>query len=153
VAAWKDVEQQAPDFAKAVRAAFDAHKHKTLATLRKDGSPRISGTEMAFALGDVWMGGMTGARKAADLLRDPRMALHSATADPELTLGDAKLSGRAIEVPDEATWHAVFPEAPPFDEAHLFRVDISEAALTRVEGDKLVIQSWSEAGGLRTIER
>jgi len=63
------------------RPLFDAHKHKTLATLRKDGSPRISGIEVDFVDGDLWLGAMWQSRRALDLRRDPRFALHSATAD------------------------------------------------------------------------
>lgn len=40
MARWNDVVDSAPELAAAVRAFFDAHEHKTLATLRKDGSPR-----------------------------------------------------------------------------------------------------------------
>ena len=59
--------------ATAVQAVFDAHKHKTMATLRADGSPRISGTEAPIREGEVWLGAMPGSRKVADLLRDPRV--------------------------------------------------------------------------------
>lgn len=100
MAAWSEFEAEAPDLAASVRAAFEAHKHKTIATLRRDGSPRISGTEATFVNGDIWLGSMPGARKAKDLRRDPRMALHSSTADETLSLGDAKVSGKAVEVDD-----------------------------------------------------
>ena len=43
MARWQDVVDSEPEFATAVRALFDARRHKTIATLRKDGSPRISG--------------------------------------------------------------------------------------------------------------
>ncbi|HEY1567756.1 MAG TPA: hypothetical protein VGF68_12095 [Solirubrobacteraceae bacterium] len=46
--AWRDVEVAEPEFAARVRALFDAHRHKTIATVRADGSPRISGIEAAF---------------------------------------------------------------------------------------------------------
>jgi hypothetical protein len=48
VATWNDVKKAAPDLAVAVQRSFDAHIHKTLATLRADGSPRISGQEASF---------------------------------------------------------------------------------------------------------
>ena len=63
-------------------ALFDAHRHKTIATLRADGSPRISGIEAAFENGDLIFASMPNARKGVDLHRDPRFALHSATVDP-----------------------------------------------------------------------
>jgi hypothetical protein len=154
MARWDDVAAAEPAFAEAVQSVFDAHKHKTLATLRADGSPRISGTEATFAQGDLWLGSMGGSMKARDLQRDPRMALHSATIDLELQHGDAKISGRAEEIHDADRWRAVFgDEAPPPDEAHMFRIDVTDVVLTRVEGELLVIDSWSEGRGMRRVER
>ncbi|WP_279582144.1 pyridoxamine 5'-phosphate oxidase family protein [Fodinicola feengrottensis] len=80
--AWRDVEAAEPEFARRVRALFDAHKHKTIATLRADGSPRISGIETVFEAGELGFGSMPKARKGADLRRDPRFALHSSTRRP-----------------------------------------------------------------------
>ena len=98
--AWQDVEQGEPEFAQRVRALFDAHRHKTIATLRSDGSPRISGIEAGFEDGELVFGSMASSRKGADLRRDPRFALHSATIDPvegseAQWPGEAKISGRA----------------------------------------------------------
>src|SRR6185312_1938768 len=67
---WSEVEKSEPEFAAKVRGIFDARKHKTIATLRADGSPRISGIEAEFADGELTFGSMPGARKAADLHRD-----------------------------------------------------------------------------------
>ena len=115
--AWHDVERSVPDFAQRVRLLFDAHRHKTIATLRADGSPRISGIEAAFEAGELTFGSMPNARKGADLRRDQRFALHSATVDPvegsaAQWPGEAKISGRAIhagptlEGPDGDLFHA-----------------------------------------------
>src|SRR5688500_9406043 len=98
MASWSDVARAEPEFAQTVQRRFDAHKHKTLATLRKNGAPRISGVEATFGGGELWLGMMPGSRKALDLRRDPRLALHSATLDPAVSEGDAKLSGRGVEV-------------------------------------------------------
>ena len=119
--AWQDVEQAEPEFAQRVRALFDAHRHKTIATLRADGSPRISGIEAVFEDGELVFGSMPNARKGADLRRDPRFALHSATVDPvegseAQWPGEAKISGRAIaagpitEGPDGDRFHADIAE-------------------------------------------
>jgi hypothetical protein len=162
MARWSEIESAAPEFAAAVRQCFDANKHKTMATLRADGAPRISGTEIDFVAGDVYLGSMLGAVKARDLLRDPRIAIHSATVDTELTVGDAKLAGRAIAVtePEElARFMAAHPgddDSPgPPEEFHLFRVDISEVSIVRIgdPADHLVIESWHEGRGVSRIER
>ena len=160
MASWEKFATDAPELADATRARFEAHGLATLATLRRDGSPRISGVEVLFALGELWIGSMPGARKAADLQRDPRLALHNATVDKEVKDGDAKVSGRAVEVTDEATVaafvkeveaHTGHPSPPgPF---HLFRVDVTEVATVRPAGDHLLIESWREGEAPRRVER
>src|SRR5215218_11225308 len=106
MANWSEVEAAAPELAARVRATMDAYKHKVLATLRRDGSPRVTGIEATFTDGELWLGMMPGSRKAMDLRRDPRLALHSASLDPPedptTWPGDAKLAGRAVEVDDPA---------------------------------------------------
>ena len=50
---WNEITADAPELSERVKVAFDAHKHKVMATLRADGSPRISGTELDFCDGDL----------------------------------------------------------------------------------------------------
>lgn len=146
----------APEFAKAVRKLFDAHRHKTVATLRRDGSPRISGIEASFEDGELLLGMMEGSRKALDLRRDPRLALHSASVDPvdgQTWKGDAKIAGRAAEITDAARI-AAFASSPE-QRFHLFRVDVTEVVLTQLgePADHLVIELWKESQELRRMER
>jgi hypothetical protein len=167
VATWAEVEAAVPDLAAAVRAAFDAHTHKVVATLRADGSPRLSGNEAVFGdfgfrVGELWLGMMHRSVKALDLLSDPRLALHSAPVDAELKLGDAKLAGRAVEETDpevirafaaaSAAEHGGVEPPSPF---HLFRVDVGDVGLVRIGDppDHLVVESWSPAAGYRRTER
>jgi hypothetical protein len=91
MASWHDVAASEPAFARAVSGLLDAHRHKTIATLRRDGSPRISGIEAFFFGEDLWFGSMWEARKAIDLRRDSRFALHSASIDPPEWKADIKL--------------------------------------------------------------
>jgi hypothetical protein len=162
MASWNEVQHAVPELASAVQAAFDAHKHKVLATLRADGSPRLSGNEATFRDGDVWLGMMHRSRKALDLLRDPRMELHSAPVDVELKLGDARLAGRAVEITDAGvirTFGAASADEhegqEPPEAFHLFRVDVTDITLIRIgdPADHLVIESWSAAAGHKRIER
>src|SRR3954465_11997966 len=118
VTAWRDFEKAEPEFAQRVRALFDAHRHKTIATVRADGSPRISGIETVFEDGELVFGSMADARKGADLRRDPRFALHSATVDPvegseAQWPGEAKIAGRALS-----------------EDGERFRVDVAEVVHT-----------------------
>ena len=63
---WRDVVEAEPEFAGRVRALFEAGRHKTIATLRADGSPRISGIECEFTEdGELQFGSMPHARKGA----------------------------------------------------------------------------------------
>lgn len=156
MASWKEIEAQAPELAARARAAFDRHAHKTLATLRRDGSPRISGSEVVFADGELWMGSMPGAVKALDLRRDPRFALHSASEDPPGREGDAKVAGRVDEVRDGDRKAAILGGDHTAGAAHLFRAEISELVVTRVAGDPpdhLLIESWHEGRGTSRRER
>jgi hypothetical protein len=161
LARWHEFVAAAPEFAGAVQAIFDAHRHKTLATLRRDGSPRISGIEANIKDGELWLGAMWRSMKALDLQRDPRFSLHSASVDPpdnqlEWT-GDAKLSGRVEEITDVQTIEPINQpgEAVPPEPSHLFRADVLEVVLTRLGDppDHLVIEFWSEGRGLRRVER
>ena len=157
MARWGSVRVAAPEFAAAVQAAFDAHKHKTLATLRRDGSPRLSGTEATFTDSTIWFGMMPDSRKLADVRRDPRVALHSAVTDETMPLGDAKLSGRAVEITDLDRFRQLTgrEDAGGVDFA-MFELDITGLAITRLGGDPpdhLVIESWTPAGGYQRLER
>ena len=155
MATWTDFETAAPELAARVKTLFDAHKHKTMATLRKDGGPRISGTETTFRDGELFIGSMWQAVKARDLQRDPRFAIHSATFDPDDDWpGEAKVAGTAHEIVDEATVKDLNGEAAANGPSHLFRLELTEASVVHVEDQKyLVVDVWTEAGGVRQIKR
>jgi len=146
---WADFEREETDFAKRVQKLFDARRHKTIATLRADGSPRISGIEAVFKDGELTFGSMPNARKGADLRRDPRFALHSATIDPVAGSeadwpGEAKVSGLAIA--------AGTVQGQGGD---LFHADIAEVVHTHLDekATMLVVEWWTPTGGLRLVER
>jgi pyridoxamine 5'-phosphate oxidase-like protein len=155
MASWSEVEQAAPELAARARRYFDAHKHKTLATLRKDGSPRISGTEVEFTHGEMWIGSMWRAVKALDLRRDPRYAIHSGSGDTADWSGDAKVAGRIEEVEDPEVKQAVSSGETPPGPFHLFRCDVAELVVVRLgePADHLVIESWHEGRGLSRVKR
>ena len=147
--AWREFEAAEPEFAARIQRILDAHIHKTMATLRRDGSPRISGTEVTFNDGELWLGGKAASLKAQDLLRDARVAIHSAPLDPQMVEGDVKLSARAIPVTDAAALARTFEVRPPG--AVLFRLDIDEVVLTRVVSNQLEVEMSRPADGLRAL--
>jgi hypothetical protein len=145
MATWGEIEGDVPDFAARLLARFAAGANATLATVRRDGAPRISATEVAFAEGQVGLAMLAGSVKLHDVQRDPRVALHSPTTDepgsrPEDQAGDAKLAGTLAQIRSLA------------DET-LFRLDITEAAVIYLDGGQLVIESWDPRRGLRKRTR
>jgi hypothetical protein len=157
---WADLVSAEPEFAAFVRARLESHKHLYLGTLRSDGSPRISGIELTIRDGELWLGGMPGARKFADLRRDPRMVLHSGSDDsdesrPAAWTGDAKITGRAVEVTDPAQIAIASGGDPGHSGMELMRIDITEVATVAVGDppDHLVIGHWRPGAPLRRTER
>ena len=144
MSSWDEVRKAAPELAATVQHAFTRRKHHTMATLRADGSPRISGTEVELADGQVVLGSMPGALKAKDLQRDPRVSLHSQGEDPPESdpsdwSGEAKISGTAAETPHE--------------DHHRFVMEGTVVVFTWVVVDALVVRWWTPAGGEQVVRR
>ncbi|NNC91124.1 MAG: pyridoxamine 5'-phosphate oxidase family protein [Acidimicrobiia bacterium] len=143
---WTTFATEAPRMAQRARDRFTHHKHVLLATLRANGSPRISGIELWFWEDDAWLGMMPNSAKGTDLDRDPRFELHSAPTDLDLQEPDARIRGRAIRIEEEATiaeFAATLPHpAPTSGEMALYRIELAGAVLVSVEGDQLVIETW-----------
>lgn len=171
---WTDLDTAEPDLAARTRARFESSKHHILATLRLDGSPRVSGTEIQFFAGDLTVGMMPGSVKANDLRRDGRYALHAHPGDGSMAGGDAKVSGEAVEVTDadqiddyrrqvvEAM--RARGDAPPADdhdgdddafELVLFRLRLRDVVLTSIhpDGDRLRIETWRPGHAIEVVER
>lgn len=146
---WAEVERDAAEFAERVRTLFERGVNKTIATIRADGSPRISGTELEFEGGEVTLGMMGGARKLADVRRDPRVAIHSPTVDATTKdwPGDAKLAGTLVAVPP--------PVENAIADAGYFRLDVTEVVVTSVDQARglLVVESWHPSRGYERMAR
>ncbi len=155
MSSWTEFEAAAPELAAAVRERLEAHKHQTLATLRRDGAPRISGTESQILEGELWIGSMWRARKARDLQRDPRFALHSGSDHPDDWVGDAKVAGVVEEITDPERVREINGAAGASGPSHLFRLDIREASTVALNEarDKIVVRWWTPAGGEQRLER
>ncbi len=153
MASWQTIEDELPEFAAKVRGRFEAGTNKTLASLRADGSPRISATECKFEGGELTLGMMGGSRKLIDVRRDRRVAIHSPTLEPPPQPstswpGEAKMSGSLVEISA--------PDGDGFEGAGFFRLDITEMSITYLGGDPpdhLVIESWNPKVGWRRRTR
>ena len=149
---WGDFQRAEPAFAELAQRILQRQIAVVVATVRADGSPRVSGIEVVFddAGPDTQLsfGSMPGARKGADLRRDPRFALHAAPADQsggDLGEGDVKITGRAV-------FTGALAGGPAGD---AFRVDLAEVVWTGVDAGRgvLVVRWWTPEAGLRSIER
>ncbi|WP_328401805.1 pyridoxamine 5'-phosphate oxidase family protein [Streptomyces sp. NBC_00390] len=151
---WADFQAAEPDCAATAQQRFEKHTHHVLATLRKDGSPRVSGLEVKFSHGELWLGMMPNSRKAQDLRRDPRFAVQANPGSgTSMDGGDVRVSGRAVEVTDPQAKAAFTQEAGEPQPFHLFRAELAEVVRTRVDGDELVVQIWRPGRRLRTLRR
>ena len=146
---WGDFQREAADFAAYVRGRFEEHGLGLLATLARDGSPRISGLEPIFFDQDLWLGMMPDSVKGRDLRRDGRFALHNATIDKDVTLGDVKIQGLAVLVTRREE-----PGTPSVGhEADLFRAELRRVSSVQVAGDHLLIRTWRPGHPVSARER
>jgi hypothetical protein len=154
---WQVFLAAVPEIAELAEARFRKDGLCLVGTLRKGGSPRISPCELDFASGELLLGMMWRSRKAVDLLRDPRIVVHSVTSDREGIEGDVKLYGRAIDISDPEVRQAYRDAikarigwAPDEPEYHLFALDIESAGYI-VFGDDRHALTWDPSSGIRRL--
>lgn len=159
---WKDFVTAAPHIAEIfARRHAATGKLCLLATTRSDGYPRISPLEPRIFAGELLLVGMPGTTKFADLRRDPRFCLHTATVDTQVTDGDAKLFGIVRHLPDPDLQRAFADELyaeigmdlrdRPFDD--FFAADITGASAVEVAGDHLDITVWRPGESERVVRK
>lgn len=158
---WKEFAEAAPR----ISAIFSRRHAATgnlcmLATIRKDGSPRISPMEPRFFEDRLWVIGMPGTTKFKDLARDPRFCLHTATVDTQVSEGDAKLWGTVTNVKDKHL-HQRFADAlfaeTGFDLRgqefeQFYGADLTSASAVEVKDDHLDVTIW-KLGELERVVR
>jgi hypothetical protein len=159
MASWKDLEAEAPRIAEIFRRRHAATGRLCLlGTLRSDGYPRISPIEPALFEGQLVLVGMPNTLKFRDLLRDPRFSLHTATVDPWVADGDAKLWGRARVVPDEVLQRRfaqhLFDETGMDLRTELFDPflvgDLDGASAVEFANGTLTLTTWKPGEGERS---
>ena len=155
---WEEFARAAPDLAALGAERFERTGLSLVGTLRIDGTPRISPVEPTIAGSDLLLGMMWQSRKALDLLRDPRLVVHSVVSDREGTEGDFKLYGRVLDVPEpeRRNKYADAVEARidwrPTEPYHLFAVDIASAGFV-IFGKERYALSWNPTAGLRRTDQ
>ena len=151
-ASWGEFARRQPDFANLVLKRFDSHRHAILASLTSDGSPRLSGLEAPIRDGELWLAMMPNSLKAIDLRRDSRFSIHSAPDAEDMALGDAKIDGWAAAASDGEVELFVSGHRFAIDDPStmaLFRAEIRRVTCSRVEGEQMVVESWTPAQGLQ----
>jgi hypothetical protein len=157
---WSEFENASPRLADVGRSRLEQPGVVLVATIRKDGTPRLSPVEPLFWEGDLWLSMMWKSKKADDLHRDPRLLVHSIITNRDGEEGEFKLRGHEQPVHDQETrrryaariagtldWE---PEEPFF---HLFRIDVEDVTYIRYEeGDQRVVRWPDETHILRRIE-
>lgn len=154
---WDAFERACPEIGEMARARFERDQLVMIGTIRRDGTPRLSPNECDFAEGRLFVSMMWRSRKALDLLRDPRIAVHSVTTNKDGTDGDLKVYGRVVDERDPAVRDA-FREAirrriewaPDEPGYHCFSVDVRSAGYVRF-GDEARALAWDERLGLRLL--
>jgi hypothetical protein len=131
-----------------------------LATLRADGFPRISPMEPRIFEGRLWLPGMPDTTKFADLARDPRFCLHTATVDTQVSDGDAKLWGLAEVVAHSAVHErfavALFEETGldlRGQEFDLFAAEVTGASAVQYRDGHLDITVWKPGSPERLVRK
>ena len=146
---WQEFADQDPELAALGQERLDRHGLVMIATLRKNGWPRISPVEPLFFNGQLYLGMMWRSQKALDLLRDPRCTIHNTVSDRHASEGEFKVYGRAVNITDlverkeyadavsqKIDWR---PQEPEF---HCFAIDIESAAANTLAGEEFQHQVW-----------
>ncbi len=148
---WQELVDRQPRLGAKAHARLIEPGVVLVATVRRDGSPRLSPVEPFVLEGDLLLSMLWDSYKARDLLRDPRVLVHSIVTARDGSEGELKLRGSAHEEGDLALqrryadavgadlgWH---PEPGRF---HLFSIGISDVTFIRYDeptGDQFVA-SW-----------
>ena len=151
---WSDIEQAQPGLAKLAHDRLIGPGVVLVATVRRDGTPRLSPVEPLILDGDLWLSMMWHSAEALDLLRDPRILVHNIIASRSGTDGEFKIRGtaRAEGDPDVQASYAAAVAAslgwtPEPGRFHLFAVAIGQVTFIRYDdatGNQHVVQ-WPPA--------
>jgi Pyridoxamine 5'-phosphate oxidase len=146
---WQDLCTRQPRLAELARQRLVEPGVLLVATVRRDGTPRLSPVEPWVMDGELWLSMLWGSRKAGDLARDDRVLVHSIVTGRDGGEGEVKLRGRAVPVDDVATQQRYADEVsaalgwtPEPGRFHLFRVAIGEVTFIRYDdatGDQHVV--------------
>jgi hypothetical protein len=147
---WTEMEERQPRLGELARQRVLGPGVVLVATIRRDGTPRLSPVEPFVLDGSLWLSMMWESRKAADLTRDPRVLVHSVITTRDGGEGEIKIRGMARAEHDLSAQRR-YAEAvaaslgwnPEPGRFHLFEVDIDNVTFIRYDdatGDQHVVR-------------
>lgn len=141
---WKDLEVANPALAAFGTQRFSQERVAYLATVKKDGSPRVHPVTPIIGDGHLFVFMEPASPKGRDLRRDGRYAIHSAVADANGSNGEFIITGRARLVGDAETRALAtrLSSYQPKDRYVLFELGVDSAQATEYVGDDIVRRSW-----------
>ena len=132
---WSDIEHAQHRLARLGHQRLIEPGVVLVATIRQDGTARLSAVEPLVMDGDLWLSMMQGSAKARDLLRDPRVLVHSIVTSREGAAGEFKVRGTACAEDDPGVQRRYADTVasslgwnPSPGRFHLFAIDISQVS-------------------------
>jgi Pyridoxamine 5'-phosphate oxidase len=143
---WAELETDAPEITALGRELLERFQFLLVGTLTKDGSPRVNPCEAYVIDGHLLLNMMPRSLKALDLLRDPRIYVHTPVTSKDGKEGEFKLAGRALVLEDDELrsklddlfWHMI--QWRPASDSHYFEVLAERVAYHRYGEEKVVLR-------------
>ena len=144
---WKALEDARPELAAFGVERFQKFGVAYLATIRKDGAPRVHPVTPIIGHGRLFLSMEPTSPKGHDLLRDGRYALHCTVGDSSGDSGEFYLTGRArlIDAPAVRALAVESASYAPADRYILFELDVESASSKTYTDGQVARQRW-EAG-------
>jgi hypothetical protein len=140
---WKTLEDQRPELA--AFAAARLHGNVAyLATVRKDGAPRVHPVTPIIGGGHLFVFMEPTSPKGHDLRRDARYALHCSVSDNSGASGECYVAGQAqfIDDPELRALAVSLASYAPAERYILFELGLESAASTAYTADQIIRQHW-----------
>jgi Pyridoxamine 5'-phosphate oxidase len=144
---WRILEDQQPELAEFGLERLNG-KVAYLATIRKDGSPRVHPMTPIMGAGHLFVFMEPTSPKGHDLQRDGRYAIHCSVSDTSGASGEFIVSGRArlIDDPEVRALAVSLSSYTPADRYILFEFDVTSVASTIYTEGQPVRQNWKWNG-------
>ena len=145
---WAELERATPQIAALGRELLERFQFVFVGTLTRAGSPRVNPCEAYIVDGHLLLNMMPRSLKALDLLRDPRVYVHTPVTGKDAADGEFKLAGRAPTLEDATLRKKLddlfyeLIEWRPDPDSHYFEVLAERVAYHRYGDDEVALR-WS----------